>query len=54
MGSRQFQASLGRTKLVKVLYYVDFDHYEKRPVSHPGAVSENSPTVPIQTNREGH
>jgi uncharacterized phage-associated protein len=38
---------LGRTKLMKLLYYVDFDHFEKHGRSITGAVYRKLPHGPV-------
>ena len=38
---------LGRTKLMKLLYYVDFDHYEKHERSVTGATYRKLPHGPV-------
>jgi len=38
---------LGRTKLMKLLYYVDFDHYERWERSVTGAVYRKLPHGPV-------
>src|SRR5262245_37324545 len=39
--------SLGITKLMKLLYYIDFDHYEKYGSSVTGAVYRKLPHGPV-------
>ena len=38
---------LGRTKLMKLLYYVDFDHYERHEKSVTGATYRKLPHGPV-------
>ena len=43
---------LGRTKLMKLLYFVDFDHYEKHGEPITGAVYRKLPHGPVPTKVE--
>src|SRR5712672_1692203 len=43
---------LGRTKLMKLLYFVDFDHYEKYGESVTGAVYRKLPHGPYPKDEE--
>jgi uncharacterized phage-associated protein len=43
---------LGRTKLMKLLYYVDFDHYEKYGASVTGAKYRKLPHGPVPVEAE--
>jgi hypothetical protein len=38
---------LGRTKLMKLLYYVDFDHYERHGRTVTGAAYRKLPHGPV-------
>jgi len=44
--------SLGRTKLMKLLYYVDFDHYEQFGSSVTGATYKKLPYGPFPNGTE--
>jgi len=43
---------LGRSKLMKLLYYVDFDHYERRGRPITGAAYRKLPHGPVPTRAE--
>src|SRR2546426_12712220 len=43
---------LGRTKLMKLLYFVDFDHYEKHGQSVTGAIYRKLPHGPYPNDAE--
>lgn len=44
---------LGRTKLMKLLYYVDFDNYEKYGAPVTGANYRKLPLGPVPDEAEG-
>lgn len=44
---------LGRTKLMKLLYYVDFDHFEKQGKSITGAMYRKRPHGPVPDQAQG-